>query len=32
MLNTAAAGNAGPKVRSDCEMIIELKDSGGIMY
>ncbi len=26
-----AAGNAGPKVRSDCEISLELKDSGGII-
>ena len=26
----ARAGNAGPKVRSDCEIILELKDRGGI--
>ena len=26
----ATAGNAGPKVRSDCEITIELKKSGGI--
>jgi citrate lyase subunit beta/citryl-CoA lyase len=30
MIKTAAAGNAGPKVRSDCEAIIEMRDSGGI--
>ncbi len=26
----ARAGNAGPKVRSDCEIILELKERGGI--
>jgi len=26
----AVAGNAGPKVRSDCEMTLELKQKGGI--
>jgi citrate lyase subunit beta/citryl-CoA lyase len=30
MIKSAAAGNAGPKVRSDCEVILELKDSGGL--
>jgi citrate lyase subunit beta/citryl-CoA lyase len=30
MIKSAAAGNSGPKVRSDCEVILELKDSGGI--
>ena len=27
---TATAGNAGPKVRSDCEVTLELKERGGI--
>jgi citrate lyase subunit beta/citryl-CoA lyase len=31
MIKSAAAGNSGPKVRSDCEVILELKDSGGII-
>lgn len=26
----ATSGNAGPKVRSDCEMILEIMDDGGI--
>ena len=26
----AVSGNAGPKIRSDCEITLELKDSGGI--
>ena len=30
MIKSASAGNAGPKVRSDCEVILELKDNGGI--
>jgi|WetSurMetagenome_2_1015567.scaffolds.fasta_scaffold49034_2 citrate lyase subunit beta / citryl-CoA lyase len=30
MSKSASAGNAGPKVRSDCEVILELKDNGGI--
>ncbi|HBZ20064.1 MAG TPA: citrate lyase ACP [Bacteroidales bacterium] len=29
--NTATSGNSGPKVRSDCEMTLELKDEGGIV-
>lgn len=28
--STAVAGNAGPKVRSDCEITLELKQKGGI--
>ena len=27
----AIAGNSGPKVRSDCEIILELKNEGGIL-
>jgi len=27
----ATSGNSGPKVRSDCEMILELRDEGGIV-
>jgi citrate lyase subunit beta / citryl-CoA lyase len=27
----ATSGNSGPKVRSDCEMTLELRDSGGIV-
>ena len=27
----AIAGNAGPKVRSDCEIILELRSEGGIV-
>ncbi|HKK42689.1 MAG TPA: aldolase/citrate lyase family protein [Bacteroidales bacterium] len=27
----AKAGNSGPKIRSDCEIILELKESGGIV-
>ena len=27
----AIAGNSGPKIRSDCEIILELKDEGGII-
>ena len=27
----ATAGNAGPKVRSDCEIKLELKEKGGIV-
>jgi citrate lyase subunit beta / citryl-CoA lyase len=27
---SAISGNSGPKVRSDCEMVLELRDSGGI--
>jgi citrate lyase subunit beta/citryl-CoA lyase len=30
MNKSAVAGNAGPKVRSDCEVILELRDTGGI--
>ena len=26
----AVSGNSGPKVRSDCEITLELKTSGGI--
>ena len=26
----AVAGNSGPKVRSDCEITLELKSGGGI--
>jgi citrate lyase subunit beta / citryl-CoA lyase len=26
------SGNSGPKVRSDCEMILELRDEGGIIF
>ena len=26
----AITGNTGPKVRSDCEVILELKDTGGV--
>ena len=28
---TATAGNSGPGVRSDCEIIVELKEKGGII-
>ena len=28
--SVAVAGNSGPKVRSDCEITLELKSSGGI--
>ncbi|MCJ7447807.1 MAG: aldolase/citrate lyase family protein [Bacteroidales bacterium] len=28
----AAAGSAGPKVRSDCEITLELKSKGGIVF
>ena len=28
--NIAVAGNSGPKVRSDCEILLELKSDGGI--
>jgi citrate lyase subunit beta / citryl-CoA lyase len=28
---TAVAGNSGPKVRSDCEISLELKDEGGLI-
>ncbi|MCX6321373.1 MAG: aldolase/citrate lyase family protein [Bacteroidia bacterium] len=28
----AIAGNSGPKVRSDCEIILELKTEGGIIF
>jgi citrate lyase subunit beta/citryl-CoA lyase len=31
MIKSAAVGNSGPKVRSDCEVYLELKDSGGII-
>jgi citrate lyase subunit beta/citryl-CoA lyase len=31
MNNTAASGNSGPKVRSDCELLLELRDGGGIV-
>jgi len=30
-MNKAKAGNAGPKVRSDCEITLELKKTGGII-
>jgi citrate lyase subunit beta / citryl-CoA lyase len=30
MIRSAAAGNAGPRIRSDCEVILEIKDSDGI--
>jgi len=30
MIRSAAAGNSGPRVRSDCEVILELRDSDGI--
>jgi citrate lyase subunit beta / citryl-CoA lyase len=30
MIRSAAAGNAGPGVRSDCEVILEIMESGGI--
>ncbi|MGD0582042.1 MAG: aldolase/citrate lyase family protein [Bacteroidales bacterium] len=30
MNKSATAGNSGPKVRSDCEMTLEIKGSGGI--
>lgn len=29
--NIAKSGNSGPKVRSDCEMSLELRDEGGII-
>ncbi len=29
-MKTATAGNAGPKIRSDCEVILKLRDEGGI--
>ena len=29
-IDVAAAGNAGPRVRSDCEVILELTEGGGI--
>jgi len=29
MKSTARAGNSGPKIRSDCEIILELKKEGG---
>jgi citrate lyase subunit beta/citryl-CoA lyase len=29
--STAVSGNAGPKVRSDCEIFIELREEGGII-
>lgn len=29
--NMAAAGNSGPKVRSDCEITLELKGMGGVI-
>jgi len=29
--NLAVSGNSGPKVRSDCQMELELKDEGGIV-
>ncbi len=29
--SSAVSGNSGPKVRSDCEMTLELKDEGGIV-
>jgi citrate lyase subunit beta/citryl-CoA lyase len=29
MKSTAIAGNSGPKVRSDCEIVLELKPEGG---
>ena len=28
--SSATAGNSGPKVRSDCEITIELRSVGGI--
>ncbi len=27
----AISGNSGPKVRSDCEIMLELKTSGGVV-
>jgi citrate lyase subunit beta / citryl-CoA lyase len=30
MIKSGSAGNAGPKIRSDCEVSLELRDSGGI--
>jgi citrate lyase subunit beta / citryl-CoA lyase len=29
--NCATSGNSGPKVRSDCEITLELRDSGGVI-
>jgi citrate lyase subunit beta/citryl-CoA lyase len=29
--NIAKSGNSGPKVRSDCEMSLELREEGGII-
>ena len=29
--NIATTGNAGPKVRSDCEITLELKTRGGVV-
>ncbi len=29
--SSAVSGNSGPKVRSDCEMTLDLKDGGGIV-
>jgi citrate lyase subunit beta/citryl-CoA lyase len=29
--SSAVSGNSGPKVRSDCEMTLELRDEGGIV-
>ena len=29
--SVAITGNSGPKVRSDCEIILELKSEGGII-
>lgn len=29
--SSAASGNSGPKVRSDCEMTLELREGGGIV-
>jgi len=30
MSKSASAGNSGPKVRSDCEITLEIRDSGGL--
>jgi citrate lyase subunit beta / citryl-CoA lyase len=30
--SSAVSGNSGPKVRSDCELTLELRDGGGIVF